>query len=44
MCKKHPHIIDEIVSSLDGYEFVKPGIFGKVDGQTIHDKYWITIK
>ncbi len=40
MCKKYPHIIDEIVSDLDGYEFVRPGIFGKVDGKIIHDKYW----
>lgn len=40
MCKKYPEITDELVSSLDGVDFVKPGIFGKVCGKTIHDKYW----
>lgn len=39
-CKKYPNIIDELVSHLDGYELVKPGLFGKVCGKTIHDKYW----
>lgn len=43
MCKKYPHITDELVSSLDGYELVKPGIFGNVDGQKIHDKYWTKV-
>lgn len=40
MCKKYPNIIDELVADLDGYEMVKPGIFGPVDGVTIHKKYW----
>jgi hypothetical protein len=40
MCKKYPHIVDELVSDLDGYEMVKPSIFGKVDGTVIHKKYW----
>lgn len=40
MCKKYPNIIDEIVSHLDGYEMVNPGIFGKVSGKEIHKKYW----
>lgn len=40
MCKKYPEIIDEIVSDLDLYYWVKPGIFGSVDGKEIHDKYW----
>ncbi|NBP13534.1 hypothetical protein EBU95_03930 [bacterium] len=44
MCKKYPHIIDELVSDLDGYEMVKPGIFGKVDGVLIHKKYWTEFK
>lgn len=43
MCKKYPEIIDEIVSDLDGYEMVKPGIFGNIDGEKIHKKYWKTI-
>ena len=42
MCKKFPEIIDEIVADLDGYEMVKPGIFGKIDGKEIHNKYWKT--
>ena len=40
VCKKYPHIVDEIVSDLDDYELVKPSVFGKIDGKTIHDKYW----
>lgn len=40
MCKKYPHITDEIVGDLDGYELVKPGIFGKINGVEIHNKYW----
>lgn len=43
MCKKYPHITDEIVSDLDGYKMIKPGIFGKVCGKTIHNKYWIRL-
>jgi len=40
MCKRYPELTDELVSDLDYYEFVKPGIFGKVDGTVIHKKYW----
>lgn len=40
MCKKHPHIINEIVSNLDGYRMVKPGLFGNVDGTAIHSRFW----
>jgi hypothetical protein len=40
VCKKYPHLVDELVSHIDGYEFVKPGIFGNVDGTVIHKKYW----
>ena len=40
MCKKYPHIIDELVMDLDGYEIIKPCIFGKVDGINIYKKYW----
>lgn len=39
-CKKYPKIIDELVSDLDGYQMVKPGIFGNICGATIHNKYW----
>jgi|ERR1035441_1738761 hypothetical protein len=43
MCKKFPDIVNELVSDLDGYKMVKPGIFGKVDGKEIHEKYWTTL-
>lgn len=42
-CKKYPEIVDEIVADLDGYELVRPGIFGNIDGKKIHDKYWVTV-
>lgn len=42
MCKKYPHLTDELVEDLDGYKMIKPGIFGKVDGTAIHNKYWTT--
>jgi hypothetical protein len=40
VCKKYPQIINEMVADLDGYKYVKPGIFGNVDGTKIHNKYW----
>lgn len=40
MCKKYPEITDELVADLDGYEMVRPGVFGPVCGTTIHKKYW----
>lgn len=43
-CKKYPHIVDELVSNLDGYKFIKPGIFGDIDGEVIHNKYWTLYK
>jgi hypothetical protein len=43
MCKKYPDIIDELVSDLEGYRMVRPGIFGAVDGTVIHKKYWRSI-
>lgn len=41
-CLKYPHLIDELVADLDYPELIKPGIFGKIDGQKIHSKYWST--
>jgi len=40
MCKRYPNIIDELIVDIDGYKMIKPGIFGKVDGELIHNKYW----
>jgi hypothetical protein len=42
MCKKYPDIIDELILDLDGYEMIKPSIFGKINGIKIHNKYWET--
>lgn len=39
-CKLYPDIVDELVADLDGYRMVKPGLFGNINGQTIHDKHW----
>ena len=39
-CKKYPHLTENLVRGIDGYELVKPGIFGQVDGTKIHNKYW----
>lgn len=39
-CKKYPNVIDELVSDLDYAHLIKPGVFGKIDGQTIVNKYW----
>jgi hypothetical protein len=43
-CKRYPEITDEIVSDLEGYEWVRPGIFGPVCGKTIHEKYWTRVE
>ena len=42
-CKKYPNVIDELISDIDCYELIKPGLFGKINGKEIHDKYWTTI-
>ena len=39
-CRMYPEVVDELVVDLDGYEMVRPGIFGNVDGTEIHNKYW----
>lgn len=39
-CKLYPEVIDEIVSDLDYYEWVQPGLFGPIDGIQIHNQYW----
>jgi hypothetical protein len=39
-CRRCPEITDELVSDLDLYEWVTPGMFGDVDGTEIHKKYW----
>lgn len=39
-CKEYPDIIDELVSDVCCYEFIKPCKWGDVDGEVIHKKYW----
>ena len=39
-CKEHPDLIDELVSHVDCWEFIKPCKWGDVDGTAIHNKYW----
>lgn len=39
-CKKYPHLVDELVSHLGGYELVKPGLFGKIDGVEVFKRHW----
>jgi len=41
-CKKWPNIIDELISDIDGYKMIKPCKWGNIDGQIIHDKYWVS--
>lgn len=40
VCKKYPNVVDEMINSTNGYNFIKPCIFGKIDGEEIHKKYW----
>lgn len=40
VCKKYPKIVDEIVADVDDAELIKPGLFGKIDGKIIRNKYW----
>lgn len=39
-CKKYPNIVDELIKDLDYPEFIKPGLFGNIDGMSIRNKYW----
>lgn len=39
-CRRWPDIIDELVADSDMAGAIRPGLFGKVDGKAIHDKYW----
>ena len=39
-CKMWPHITDELIVMVDGYKMIKPGKYGNVDGEAIHEKYW----
>ncbi|MCQ2737227.1 MAG: hypothetical protein MJ224_01295 [archaeon] len=43
ICKKYPHIVDELIMDIDGYEMIKPCKWGNIDGKEIHNKYWKSI-
>lgn len=38
--KMYPHLKDELTVMIDGYEMVRPGIFGPLDGKAIHRANW----
>lgn len=40
ICKEHPDIVDELISDTDCYMYIKPGKYGDIDGEKIHNKYW----
>jgi len=40
ICKEHPDIVDELISDTDCYMYIKPGKYGGIDGEKIHNKYW----
>jgi hypothetical protein len=40
VCRRYPHLIDELTVMLDHYAWVTPGILGKIDGTAIHNKHW----
>ena len=40
VCKEHPDLVDELIMSTDCYDFIKPGKYGDIDGEKIHNKYW----
>ena len=44
VCKEHPDLIDELISDTDCYMYIKPGRYGDIDGEKIHNKYWKIIE
>ena len=40
---EYPEIVNEFISDVDFYEWIKPCKQGIVDGSFIHDKYWETL-
>jgi len=40
LCKKYPHMINEIMDDICHYDSVKPGIFGNMDGKEIRAMNW----
>ncbi len=44
VCKKYPEFVDEIISNLDYYEFIKPSKGNFINGIDIHKKHWKEMK
>lgn len=42
-CKKWPNVVDELIVMVDGYKMIKPCKYGDIDGEEIHEKYWVPI-
>lgn len=40
VCKEYPEITDELINETDCYMYIKPGKYGDIDGEKIHNKYW----
>lgn len=40
VCRKYPNVVEELIRDIEGYYMIKPGIFGKISGEDIHNKYW----
>lgn len=38
-CRRYPSVVDELVSDADFPDLIR----GRVDGRTIHDKYWVRL-
>lgn len=41
--KKWPHIAYELLVDTDQWEWIRPGIFGPLDGKKLHSQYWVTV-
>ena len=40
-CKLWPDVVDELICDIDGWQMIKPGKWGDIDGAAIHNKYWM---
>lgn len=44
VCKEYPDFIHELICDTDCYMYIKPGKYGDIDGEKIHNKYWKPIE
>ena len=40
VCKEYSALTDELINETDCYMYIKPGKYGDIDGEEIHNKYW----